>query len=80
MYVLEAVLKHPGWVGWLGFCQLTKLESSERRRPQLRLCLWRGIFLINVGRPSHFVGGAIPGQVALGGISEQAEQARVAIR
>ena len=66
---------------WFGVSTWHKLESSERKEPQLRKCffeiqLW-GIFSISDQwrRAQPVVSGAIPGLVVLGSIRRQVEQA-----
>ena len=57
-----------------------KLESSDRKEPQLKKCLYKiqlqGIFSIidQKEKAQPIVGGAIPGLVVLGSIRKQAEQ------
>jgi hypothetical protein len=67
---------------WLVLCvNLTQLESSQRKKLQVRKCLHeiqlKGIYSIGgQGEGGLIVGGTISGLVVLGSIREQAEQAR----
>ena len=72
---------------WLVYVNLTQLESSERRGPQLRKCLykvglkvglWCGEHFLNCdwyGKAQPTVGSAAPSLVVLGSVRKQAEEA-----